>query len=435
MTIQNAPAKQKGKKRPGSGANKPLASARFPSLVDLVMEGQKVSFLYKTDRGLKLKRSHVESGGQKLQPPGSEQIPFRLVKAKNVLKHAKEPDERLYRDIFNRLKSVAVLPSEKHYHLVTVYVFFTYLPEAFSYYPYLWFFGLPERGKSRIVKAVINLAYRGLYTETLNQAFIFRFADRFSGTIGFDVYELSEQAKKKGSHDLLLGRYEKGMKVPRVLNHERRGFEDTTYFEVSGPSVLATNVELPMRDPLRSRCIQIVMPEARDKYPNNNAPEDLLDLRARLTAFRARHLGEVLPEVEKPVAGRLGDITHPLVCIATLLPPEAKEGLMTLIADLEDERKDNQSDTDAWRIVKALYDLKDEVKNGRLPVARLKEKVNMVKYEETGWEHLSVQLIGRELTALGIRRKKSTGTMWIIWDRGLMERIWKRYGIPEQESP
>ena len=108
---------------------------------------------------------------------------------------------------------------------------------------------------------------------------------------------------------------------------------------------------------------------------------------------------------------------------------------MTLISDLENERRDKQADTATWRIVKGLYDLRDEVKNGRLSVAGLKDAVNMVKYEEDGYAPLSVQLIGRELTALGIRRKKSMGIMWIIWDRKSMDRLWDRYGIPEQESP
>jgi len=415
---------------------KPTFSASFPGLVDLVVKDGIVRYLIKEEGKLKIESNHRNASGKTLvQPPDLSAIPFSLPEASEVTQFMVENDHELYWDIYEKLKTVSQLPSEDHYHLVTVYVFFTYIQEGFDYFPILWFFGLPERGKSRILKAVIHLSYRGYYTETLNEAHIFRFSDLFKGTLGLDVFDLIKRTKAKGSHDLLLGRFEKGMVVPRVTNFEKGSFQDTQYYKISGPTVFATNVEIPADDPLRSRCLQITMPEARGKYPNNNTVEALAEFKARLIAFRARHLEKTFPEVEKPVAGRLGDITHPLVCSATLLPIEATEGLMALITDLENERQDNQADTAAWRIVKGLYDLRDEVKNGRLSVAGLKDAVNMVKYEEDGYAPLSIQLIGRELNALGIKRRKSMGIKRIIWNRRLMDKLWDRYGIPEQEYP
>ena len=102
------------------------------------------------------------------------------------------------------------------------------------------------------------------------------------------------------------------------------------------------------------------MPEARGKYPNNNSSEHLADLKAGLLAFRARHMDERLPDIEKPVPGRLGDITHPLLSVAGFLPVEAKTGLLTLIGELETQRKEDQAETLPGQIATALYDLRHD---------------------------------------------------------------------------
>jgi hypothetical protein len=184
-----------------------------------------------------------------------------------------------------------------------------------------------------------------------------------------------------------------------------------------------------LKDPLRSRCIQIVMPEARDRYPNNNTPEFLSGLKARLITFRGRHLGKKLPEVEKPVAGRLGDITQPLLCVAKLLPEEASAKIRELIEDLERERKDEQRDTLAGQIVRALYELHNKVEGGRLRVEKVVKAINQNTI------FYSAQAVGRELTTLGIKKIKSNGVMHILWDSRMIERLWVRYGVSELEAP
>ncbi len=171
------------------------------------------------------------------------------------------------------------------------------------------------------------------------------------------------------------------------------------------------------------------MPEARGKYANNNSSEALIDLKAKLLAFRGRHLGgEPLPEVDKPIAGRLGDITQPLLSVAAFLPQEATANLSSLIEELESQRKVDQSQTLAGRIAKELYAIRneEEVQKGRLPVIKLRNRLTKKKILT------SPQAIGRELTALGIGQKKWVGKMNIIWDQELMKKIWERYGIPEK---
>ncbi len=413
-----------GKGKEGSVEGHEVMSALFPGLVDLVIEDGKIAYLYKDGHGYEVKTSVTTDTGTQCVPPGKEGIPFEILPVEKILKHLDGEDASLYWLVFEKLKTISVLPSTPHYHLCAVYVFFTYVAEASPYYPYLWFFGLPERGKSRIAKAITNLSHRGFYTETLNEAHIFRFADLFRGTLTLDLYEISERAKKKGSHDLLLGRYERGMKVARVTAPDKGPFRDTQYFRVSGPTVLASNVEISPKDPLRSRCIKITMPEARGTYPNNNGSAQLSELKARMLAFRARHLGDSLPEMEKPIPGRLGDIIHPLLCTSKLLPNESTEALYTLIGSFEEERAQAESESLAGKIAEALWNLQHKVSKGRIPFEELKNELNKDVDEKYQY---APQTIGRELSAMGIERKKSDGVKHIIFDEEVMKKIFMRF--------
>jgi hypothetical protein len=401
----DATKKGKAKKQP-----KPDLSARFPGLVDLVLTPDRVvKYLIKTDQGLELTGTWITQEGI-LIPPELKAIPFPLVREDLIPDDTNLHVEVLYQDILDLLKWVAILPEESHYHLCTIFIF----------------------GKSRMARTLTRLCWRGLITETLNEAFLFRFSDLYGGALCFDMFEISERSQRKGSHDLLLGRFERGMKVARVTAPDKGKFNDTTFYSVFGPTVLATNVDIPGKDPLRSRCIRIVMPEERGVYADPPSADDLMEYRARFLAFRARYIDKPLPEVGKPTPGRLGDLMRPLLRIASLLPSEAAKHLITLVKDLEQERKEAEAETMAGRIVAALFDLQSEIVGGRLPVENVREKVN----EDLGekWK-VSPQRIGRELASLGILRKKVGGEMKIEWNMKLMGRLFDRFNLPGDNSP
>jgi hypothetical protein len=175
---------------------KVVLSASFPELIDLVINNGKISYLYKGENDLIIDTFYIDKSGVRLIPPGADAIPFDILPADKILKYQNDTNNDLYWAIFAKLKKVSILPAEEFYHLCTIYIFFTYISESSAYYPFLWFYGLPERGKSRIVKAIANLSHRGFYTETLNEAYIFRLADLFGVTLALDLYELSERAQK-----------------------------------------------------------------------------------------------------------------------------------------------------------------------------------------------------------------------------------------------
>lgn len=139
-------------------------------------------------------------------------------------------------------------------------------------------------------------------------------------------------AERERSEDLLLGRFEKGGRVPRVNNPDRGPHKDIDYYNTFGATIIGTNE--PVDRILETRAIQINMPEAVRVFNNDVTPEIGRPLKERLTAFRARHLWTVLPETPKPAQGRLGDILKPLLQIIRLARPEWENQFTSLVREV-----------------------------------------------------------------------------------------------------
>lgn len=233
-----------------------------------------------------------------------------LPRAEEVIRHYDDDtDESLYHDLITYHKAISELPSEEHYHLLTTWDLHSYFFDKAEYSPIIWLYAIPERGKSRTGKGCIYIARRGLHVESLRDAYLVRVAENLKATLFFDVIELWKKAQKNGTEDILLQRYERGTTVPRVLYPEKGPHKDIVYYNIYGPTIVATNQMVS--EILATRAIQIIMPESAKQFDEDVKPEAGLELKERLTAFRARHLNEPLPEASKPCKGRLGDILRP----------------------------------------------------------------------------------------------------------------------------
>src|SRR5205814_583731 len=131
-------------------------------------------------------KSHVpESGpdaGATLVPPPSRSLPWLLPRASEVLRYLEpgaDDDAPLFADVVACVKRHALLPTlrlhaDAYYDLCAAWVLHTYYMEVAAYSPMLAFYAVPERGKSRTGRALIYLARRGIHTETLREANLFR---------------------------------------------------------------------------------------------------------------------------------------------------------------------------------------------------------------------------------------------------------------------
>lgn len=140
-----------------------------------------------------------------------------------------------------------------------------------------------------------------------------------------------------------------------------------------------------------------------------------------------------LPDVDKPAIGRLGDITRPLMQIASLVKPQVLPVLKTLIGDIDQRRRQNRSICLDARILSTVLSLEERVKNGHLPVKTVTDMLNL---SLSSFERATYQKVGRRLEALGFEKATLSGNMsGIVWNRENIDRQIKSYGLQEDGMP
>jgi len=409
-------------------------SARFPGLVDLVEIDSNVRYLILKDDGNVAIMAEITGGAQTLLPPDKQHLPFVLPRANNVIEHiTADNDNHLFNDLVLYLQMAAELPTEMHYSLVAWWICQTYLYERFSYSPILAFIGVPERGKSRLGRAIVSLAYRGIETETMREANLFRWSQNLGSTIFLDVRDIWRKATEEKSEDILLKRYERGGKVARVLYPERGPFEDTAYYDIYGPTVIATNE--PIQHILESRCLPIVMPLGKRKKWDDLNGELALVLKERLVAFRARHMTQNLPDYPKPPLSRLGDILQPLGVMMRLVAPEGEKTFQEVTRLIWLERLEGKAQSKEARLIKAL----DEASSNADKVA-ISDVAKIYNEGSNTNRQLSPESLGRRLRAFGFKPERvAGGARAVIVDHHLLNELKTQWGLEfpaeDTESP
>jgi hypothetical protein len=353
-----------------------------------------------------------------------------LARGVEVIKcYGNDSDGDLYDALVESLRGVSELPGEEYYHLLAAWVMHTYLLEWCQYSPILYFFAVPERGKSRTGKALSNLSRRGFRTETLNEAFLFRLADRFQATICFDVMDLSKKAERKGSEDLLLNRYERGGKAARV-NPDQPPNKDILFYDLFGPTIIASNE--PIDSILETRALQIIMPDAARDFSQDVLPEDARPLKERLTAFRARHLLDSKPQIEKPVRGRLGDILRPIMQITLTVKPKLQETILGLTYAIEKQRCTEKGEGIDAEILDAIMKLRQADQAKSIPLKDIAKVVNEGRLDT---DHIHPQQVGYRLKAMGFRKERKGSGVQLIWNQSLFGRLAIRHGLHQPTDP
>jgi hypothetical protein len=410
--------------------DKTVYSANFSGLVDIVNdESGNVSYLVMDEHTL-LIESVYEVDGVLYSPPGKEHLPFQLPKANEVISwYESDNDQDLVESILSYLKRFSYLP-EKQWLIVAYSVLLSYIQDHpdIDYLPMLLFYAVPERGKSRTGKAVTYISYRGIHVVDLREASLFRFSENLKATLFFDMMNIWKKAEKNGSEDILLGRYEKGAKTPRVICPDKGAFRDTTYYDIYGPTYIATNQ--PVHKILDTRCIFITMPNKPGDYENPSAGKAQI-LKERLTAFRARTIAKPLPELQiiEGLNGRLWDIAKPLLQICKVAHPRGFELLLEALLEIAGQRIEDKKESIEGEILEELDDLSPtDVIEWTIPTQELLEKINSNRPSQY---MLSSQGLGKKLKAMGIKTRKVRGYSEIKIMRSEFQLLKAQYGLLE----
>lgn len=436
--------------------------ANFPGLIDLCTdENGKVAYLVKKGDTAVIEYEHTINGN-KVYPPDTVFLPFKLPRGLNVLnemlnqKRLIQPHKTLdtvgevecvesvecfydtgrgslLNEVIDYLKRYSYLP-EGQMLMVGLYVFSTYLQDHkdIHYLPMILFYAVPERGKSRTGKAATLISYRGVHCVDLREANLFRYVENLRATLFIDVMDLWRKAERSGSEDILLLRYEKGAKATRVLYPEKGAFKDTVFYDVYGPTYIATNEVI--HKILDTRCIPITMPNKPGRY-ENPTPEKAQELKEKLTAWRGMVIGASLPAIEsvEGIQGRLWDICSPLLSICKLIAPERYKELVNELLRIAGQRIDDKKDSIEGQIVEALYvlSLNEHSNEWMIKTSDVVDKVNEKRAE--GYK-VDSRYIGKKVKALGLRTAiRNKGYSYVEIERETLNTLCRQYGIAEKE--
>ena len=410
-------------------------SAYFPGLVDICQndDGQLVYAICKDDELIFSQEYSSET--ESFAIPERKHFQFTIPRATEVMRYFTQDDDSLYDDLLVYLKRFSGL-DDVQWAIVAHYVFLTYLHDHpdIDYCGYLLFHAVPERGKSRTGKSVTYIAFRGIHLIELREATIFRYSQNLHGTLFLDLLDVSKKAERGGCDDILLLRAEKGAKCSRVLYPDQGAFNDTVYFDIYGPTIIASNEEL--HNILETRCLPIVMPYRPGNYENPR-PEFGLELKERLTAFRAKHLKTTFPNLEPidGISGRLWDITKPMLFINSLLPVDSSI-LEDSILSISDDKDGSRKDSLEGRLVAIIKEITDEGGLGRfvewsIKIGDIRNKFNKGRPED---KHVSPQWIGKRLKSMSFHNRIVHGYSEIKITAEEYALILKQYGHAARES-
>lgn len=409
----------------------PLAT--FPGLVDICESdtGQLLYLVYQDGEFIWVDSVEIASGVT-ATPPEREHFPFLLPRAKEVIRYLEEDDLCLYADLLTYLQRFSAL-DDQQWAIVIHFIFLTYLHDhpQIDYCPYLLFYAVPERGKSRTGKSVSYVAFRGIHLIELREAVIFRYSEHLRGTLFFDLMDVSKKAERSGCDDILLLRAEKGAKCCRVTHPDRGPFRDTKYFDIYGPTIIASNEQL--HKILDTRCLPIIMPNRPGDYENPR-PELALELKERLTAWRGRMMAKTLPSPPPPlpgISGRLWDITCPLFQVGQYADPGGQELLYQAIIEIAGERTNTRQDSLEGRLVGIIKELIGEkgldwLFEMEVKVADILRKYNEKRPTE---KQVSPQWLGRKLQSMSIRHRTINGRSEIQLTAAEYRTLLDQYGF------
>ena len=410
-------------------------SAYFPGLVDICIndDGELVYAIIK-DGKLVFTQEYVTET-ETFSIPEKKHFQFTIPRASEVARYFNQEDVSLYDDLLSYLKRFSALDDEQ-WAVVAHYIFLTYMHDhpSIDYCPNILFNAVPERGKSRTGKSIIYVAFRGIHLIELREATIFRYCENLHGTLFFDLMDIAKKAAKGNCEDILLGRYEKGARCNRVLHPELGPFNDMDYFEIYGPTLIASNEQLDKI--LETRCLPINMPNRPGNYENPR-PEFGLELKERLTAWRAKHLIITFPDMEpvEGISGRLWDITKPLFFMNSLLPVE-HQTLEDSILAIAGEKDASRKETLEGRLVAIIKEITDENKFECLMEWSIKTNDIRTRFNQGRPEdrHVLPQWIGKRLKSMSLKSRSIHGYSEIIITSQEYDTLLRQYGYAGRES-
>jgi hypothetical protein len=406
--------------------------------VALDEEGQRVYVTRSDDGALDVVPSVVGPyRGETVTHVPPPDLPWALPRAAGILEHY-EPARSdgwaasLLTDVEAYLHEASDLGGKPAELLLSLYVASTYVPEFCDYYAEIVLEAEPERGKTRAGQAAIFASRHGVHVVGIREANLLRDADHREAALFIDIMKVWQSAERNNCTDILLGRFEKGATVERVLNPDAGPFADTTFFGVFGPTLIATNE--PIHRILDTRSLRIDPPLSERRFSGRLTREAALPLVEKLMAWRALVLaGGGLVESEPPADGRLGDVLRPLRQVLLTMDRTRAAEFDAIVSWQQKRRVDDLSQSWEAGVVDAVWACRAVAIGGWLPLETVLTLYNGRLADD---KKTNARWLGGKIRTLGcnIQRRGHDNVTSIEWNDNLMQRLRVRYGLVEQKE-
>jgi hypothetical protein len=389
------------------------------TLVDLVEDPDNSSrTLLAVWRGGKTTyHSQLERDGEVLVPLAREGEVFRHVR----LAHSTEPYESVVGLLLSLIELITKCVDIKEEYLPPLvhFVLFTWVADRLPVAPYLSIVGLPQSGKTTLLRVLSLVCRRPLLTADITSAAFYEACSQLNPTLLID--ESGTSGDNRALRQLLR------MGTTRDVLVMRK----TRIFHAYGPKVICWR-EPPDDPALNSRCLEIQMVES-DKtnvygVSDPSVKEFAAKLQAQLLQFRFENYRKM---------------STPVIAGMERLKPRSREMLAALAAPCAEDLEICQPLIEFFKrrecfnheplpppenaVLTALFSqIHQEAYTGGVLIKNLTTKVNEIL--ETSGERfrLSPRKVGAVMATLGFGWKRRTNIGWtILLDRAEQVRVHK----------
>ena len=359
---------------------------------------------------MKCGEEKVSTSGQKPVLCGCNNKTFQALFPTDLQKPVWMPPEKpvetepydIYSNLIEFYQDHLVL-REQEYHVLAAWTMASWLVDDFQTCPYIACIAPMSSGKTQVLEAIRQTAYRAYNVASVTPAAIFRAIEAWQLTLCIDEAEHQMNSNTESGQAIyacLLAGYKRGVGAMRA-EKQNDDWLPTSFDLFSFKAFSGTKIVLPT---LASRSIEFRLRKARppvDLFTNSEGTR----LRNMLLWFRFKNLGKLRISYPESDDGRIRELYAPLFTVAKLLTRDVRENLLKMLNETIITKKADDQQSSEADIVRAIDEL-----SGRDPGTITGECVFVYLrdlLDELGWgtEKSSSTRLGKILKAMGINSR------------------------------
>jgi hypothetical protein len=346
-----------------------------------------------------------------------------------------ESEEALWNDVRAFIYKHLDLINPKGYHVLTAWVFSTWVAELFDFTAYLGFLGREAVGKTRALEVLNELCFRAWFTTGLTTATLFRLVERFNPTLLLDEAEFLNTQERKELINLLNAGQRRGLMIPRMTGEH---YDDVELFGVYCPKAISGTERL--KKTTRSRMITFNMTKNTRPVPKTIDKQEGAMLRSKLLMWRFHKLSRLrsnlslkerialseevkatteFPELE-PFSGRSYELIYPLMYVAPT--PHARKTITDFATELEHAKTREEKTQLSNLVFEAITKLEPRATRGLIHLRDITAYVNSTLDIEYQY---GSKTVGKIAAQMGFEKTRTSRGIAIIIDQHLMQRLRK----------